>query len=154
MDSFSYNLETQIDSHLPDPMDWELMPQHISSKINSVVSEIRKLDTAFTENLSFPIKRYSIKAKINLPHMTNKAEPNHSLVFSSWKTTLDHLEKILSNQGMSYARIDGSYSIEQRAIAIRKFKSEPYTKIMLLTLGSGSVGYTQLPLPSAHCFSS
>ena len=86
--------------------------------------------------------------------MTNNAEPNHSLGFSSWKTTLDQLEKILSERGMSYVRIDGSYTIEQRAIAIRKFKSEPHTKIMLLTLGSGSVGYAQLPLLGAHAFSS
>ena len=42
-------------------------------------------------------------------------------------------------------RIDGSYTLEQRARAVNVFKSDPNTRIMLLTLGSGSVGYASAP---------
>ena len=64
-----------------------------------------------------------------------------SLVFSVWTTTLDMLESALSSHRLSYSRIDGSCSLEQRSPAINKFKTDPGLRIMLLTFGTGSVGF-------------
>ena len=63
-----------------------------------------------------------------------------SLVFSCWTRTLDALAFALSRQGLQFARIDGSLSLEQRRAAINRFQSEQDLKIMLLSFGSGSVG--------------
>jgi SWI/SNF-related matrix-associated actin-dependent regulator of chromatin subfamily A3 len=56
------------------------------------------------------------------------------------------LESILNGRGMSYTRIDGGSSVEQRIKAIDRFQTDPTVKIMLLTLGTGSVGLVK------HCF--
>ena len=64
-----------------------------------------------------------------------------SLVFSVWTTTLDMLESALASHGLSYSRIDGSCSLEQRSTAIQNFKTDPGLRIMLLTFGTGSVGF-------------
>ena len=67
-----------------------------------------------------------------------------SLVFSVWTTTLDALENALSSQHVSYSRIDGSRSLEQRRVAIHNFKTDPDLRIMLLSFGTGSVGSVAL----------
>ena len=64
-----------------------------------------------------------------------------SLVFSVWTTTLDMLESALSSHRLSYSRIDGSRSLEKRSAAIHSFKTDPGVRIMLLTFGTGSVGF-------------
>lgn len=63
-----------------------------------------------------------------------------SLVFSVWTTTLDAIESDLLSHHMSYSRIDGSRSLEQRRAAIHSFKTNPDLRIMLLSFGTGSVG--------------
>ncbi|KAL6721440.1 hypothetical protein ACLMJK_000543 [Lecanora helva] len=74
-------------------------------------------------------------------------KPVKSLVFSTWTTTLNTLERCLSRKKMKSVRIDGSVSLDQRRTAIECFQSDDSVKIMLLTFGSGSVG---LNLTSAN----
>jgi SNF2 family DNA or RNA helicase len=42
---------------------------------------------------------------------------------------------------MKYARIDGSLTTEKRRAVIAEFQKLPDLRIMLLSYGSGSVGY-------------
>ena len=63
-----------------------------------------------------------------------------SLVFSVWTSTLDAVESALMNHHISYSRIDGSRSLEQRRVAIDCFQTDPDLRIMLLSFGTGSVG--------------
>lgn len=65
---------------------------------------------------------------------------SNSLVFSCWTTTLDEVQRALIHQGMQFVRIDGSCSLEQRSVAIERFQTERDLKVMLLSIGSGSVG--------------
>ncbi|MCJ1230293.1 hypothetical protein MMC12_006965 [Toensbergia leucococca] len=90
----------------------------LPSKIEKVLHNLIKLERKFNPDFS-PIK---------------------SLVFSCWTTTLDRLELALSDRGMSYVRIDGSLSLEQRRSTINRFQVEPDLKVILLSTGSGSVG--------------
>lgn len=76
--------------------------------------------------------------------------PIKSLVFSVWTTTLDMLESALSSHRLSYSRIDGSRSLEQRSAAIHDFKTDPGLRIMLLTFGTGSVGLNLTPATHVH----
>lgn len=41
---------------------------------------------------------------------------------------------------MSFVRIDGSQSLDERAKNINRFQSDPDLRIMLLSTGCGSVG--------------
>lgn len=50
------------------------------------------------------------------------------------------MESVLTSCGISYTRIDGDSSVEQRIKAIDRFQTDATVKIMLLTLGTGSVG--------------
>jgi SWI/SNF-related matrix-associated actin-dependent regulator of chromatin subfamily A3 len=45
---------------------------------------------------------------------------------------------------MECVRIEGSVSVEQRRVAIGRFKRDPNIRIMLLTLGTGAVGREQI----------
>jgi SWI/SNF-related matrix-associated actin-dependent regulator of chromatin subfamily A3 len=63
-----------------------------------------------------------------------------SLIFSSWKTTLNHLAAILEHNGLAYVRIDGDNELEERRVAIERFKLDPDIRVMILTLGTGAVG--------------
>lgn len=62
-------------------------------------------------------------------------------MFSHWTRTLDYFEKALECRRMHYVRIDGSLTVEQRRTVIHQFNTVPETRILLLSYGSGSVGY-------------
>ncbi|EXJ84581.1 hypothetical protein A1O3_05251 [Capronia epimyces CBS 606.96] len=70
----------------------------------------------------------------------NGGVPPKSIVFSNWRGTLDAIQKGLEEQEIIFARIDGTSSIEQRREAIKTFQEDSSTLVMLLTLGTGSVG--------------
>ena len=107
-----------------------------SSKIHSVIENLIKLEEEKRFG-SAPTKRWIAPAD---PHSTFCLFMP-SLVFSFWTTTLDSIECALSSHGMTFARIDGSLSLPQRIAAIKRFQSDPALRIMLLSFGSGSVGY-------------
>ena len=77
-----------------------------------------------------------------------------SLVFSCWTTTLDVLQQILANHNMAFVRIDGSQSLDERAMKMDRFQSDPTLHIMLLSTGCGSTGYAPTKLivyPTTDC---
>ena len=105
-----------------------------SAKIDSVLGSLLKLQKERHHDMT-PIKRYEMRNLISKSYSRF-----YSLVFSVWTTTLDALENALSSQHLSYSRIDGSRSLEQRSAAIHSFKTDPDLRIMLLSFGTGSVG--------------
>lgn len=64
-----------------------------------------------------------------------------SLVFSHWGKTLSCLEIALNERNISFVKIDGGSTREQKGMIIQQFQRERHIKIMLLTYASGSVGY-------------
>ena len=63
-----------------------------------------------------------------------------SVVFSSWRLTLDVVEKGLSDAGIRSIRFDGKVPQKQRQYVIDSFKADPDIRVMLLTLSCGAVG--------------
>ena len=55
--------------------------------------------------------------------------------------TLDHLESILMNRGIVYSRIDGTVSATHRSKIIDDFQHNPEMAVLLMTIGTGAVGY-------------
>jgi SNF2 family DNA or RNA helicase len=63
-----------------------------------------------------------------------------SIVFSSWKKTLDLAAQLLKLYGMRYDVIHGGLSLTKRLKVLGDFKSETGPSILLMTLGTGAVG--------------
>jgi hypothetical protein len=72
-----------------------------------------------------------------------------SIVFSAWKKSLDLVAYLLSAKTIPFTAIDGSLSLLDRRKELSNFKSKPDIKVLLMTLGTGAVGYVP-PLISRH----
>lgn len=115
----------------------------LSSKIETVLSNLTKLqESSREENGHEPIKRYVLSFYAICGFVTLIG---YSLIFSFFTKTLDTLGHALSDCNIKYERIDGSLSLDQRIKAIDSFQNDPSIRILLLSYGSGSVGYV-IPL--------
>lgn len=65
----------------------------------------------------------------------------NSIVFSAWKKTLDRVSGLLQSRGIEYKVIDGSLSLTKRREHLQEFKSPLGPNVLLMTLGTGAVGY-------------
>jgi SWI/SNF-related matrix-associated actin-dependent regulator of chromatin subfamily A3 len=63
-----------------------------------------------------------------------------SIVFSSWKRTLDLVALLLSANDIPFAIIDGSVSLPERRNILADFRSSPSVTVLLMTLGTGAAG--------------
>jgi SWI/SNF-related matrix-associated actin-dependent regulator of chromatin subfamily A3 len=63
-----------------------------------------------------------------------------SIVFSSWKKTLDLAAALLRNANLKYDMIHGSLNLKQRKRVLKDFKSILGPNILLMTLGTGAEG--------------
>lgn len=71
-------------------------------------------------------------------HTANKVT---SIVFSSWKKTLDLAAELLKQASLKYDIIHGSLSLKQRLRVLKDFKSMLGPNILLMTLGTGAEGF-------------
>ncbi|ORX52165.1 hypothetical protein BCR36DRAFT_286675 [Piromyces finnis] len=68
-------------------------------------------------------------------------EDHKVLIFSQMTRMMDILEEWFENYlEISYSRIDGSVTLEQREIEIKKFKNDPECKVFLLSTRAGGLG--------------
>lgn len=68
-------------------------------------------------------------------------KPIKSVIFSSWKTHLDLIEKALNDHGLgNFVSLHGKLKLADRTKVIEKFRDDDKTHIMLATLGAGGVG--------------
>ncbi|KAF2638471.1 hypothetical protein P280DRAFT_551575 [Massarina eburnea CBS 473.64] len=65
-----------------------------------------------------------------------------SIVFSTWRLTLDVVETGLNQAGIQCVRFDGKVPQTQRQPVLNRFKTDPSVRVMLLTLQCGAVGLT------------
>lgn len=63
-----------------------------------------------------------------------------SVVFSTWRLTLDLIEAGLDHEGIQVIRFDGNVPQKDRQPAVERFESDPNIRVMLLTLSCGAVG--------------
>jgi SNF2 family DNA or RNA helicase len=84
-------------------------------------------------------KRYS-SAPI-CKEVTNLA----SVVFSAWKQSLNAVGRLFHEHGIDFCRVDGDLRLQDRKKVLEKFRDDPATRVLLMTLGTGSVGYVFNP---------
>ncbi|KAK8123092.1 P-loop containing nucleoside triphosphate hydrolase [Apiospora sp. TS-2023a] len=63
-----------------------------------------------------------------------------SIVFSSWKKTLNLVSQLFTTYGIQHKTIDGSLPSGERIKVLKDFRSFSGANILLMTLGTGAVG--------------
>jgi SWI/SNF-related matrix-associated actin-dependent regulator of chromatin subfamily A3 len=77
---------------------------------------------------------------ILLPGTHNGTLTHCSVVFSTWRLTLDIVQTGLDQASLRSIRFDGKVPQEERQSVIDEFKADPAIRVMLLTLSCGAVG--------------
>jgi len=75
-----------------------------------------------------------------LTRIRDEEPGSKSLVFSQFTSTLQWMKQELPKHGFQYKTLSGDMSMEKRAEALRKFKSDPLTTIFLLSMRAGAAG--------------
>lgn len=70
-------------------------------------------------------------------HANNKS----SVVFSFWTRMLYLIQIALKEHDITFVQLDGSLTLAQREDVLQKFAKDPEVTVLLMTIGSGSVGY-------------
>ncbi|KAH7627454.1 SNF2 family N-terminal domain-containing protein [Sordaria sp. MPI-SDFR-AT-0083] len=87
--------------------------------------------------LEMPAKVKSLISQLRpLPYETK------SVVFSTWRTTLDVIEAGLKTEGIPCLRFDGKVPQRERQNVVNRFRQDPSCRVLLLTLSCGAVGLT------------
>jgi SNF2 family DNA or RNA helicase len=63
-----------------------------------------------------------------------------SIVFSSWKTSLDIACQLFKEEGIAFLKLDGDVPYAKRKDVINKFQQSDSRTVLLMTLGIGAVG--------------
>ncbi|KAI0406998.1 hypothetical protein F4802DRAFT_555264 [Xylaria palmicola] len=79
-----------------------------------------------------------------------RAHYNHdkSIVFSFWRRSLDLVEKLFTEQGITFSRVDGSIHAPKRSEVLKTFQENPSIRVLLMTIGTGAVGLNNLSVAS------
>jgi SNF2 family DNA or RNA helicase len=64
----------------------------------------------------------------------------HSIVFSTWRLTLELIEAGLEQASIASVRFDGKVPQKDRQKVVERFRKDPTVRVMLLTLSCGAVG--------------
>eukprot|EP01012_Entosiphon_sulcatum_P031117 TRINITY_DN3884_c0_g1_i1.p1 TRINITY_DN3884_c0_g1~~TRINITY_DN3884_c0_g1_i1.p1 ORF type:complete len:1200 (+),score=194.19 TRINITY_DN3884_c0_g1_i1:84-3683(+) len=82
----------------------------------------------------------SHKLQVLLELLRKSTEVNEKvLVFSQFTQTLDLIQQVISDEGFTFCRIDGTFSTTDRTRSVQQFKS-PKTQIMLVSTRAGGLG--------------
>ncbi|KAI6753523.1 hypothetical protein HG531_005692 [Fusarium graminearum] len=73
-----------------------------------------------------------------------------SVVFSSWRDTLDILAKILMSEGIPFVQIDGRNPLMGRTELLSRFRQDPTVKVLLISINTGAVGLTLTEANMVH----
>ena len=63
-----------------------------------------------------------------------------SIVFSTWRLTLDLVEAGLNRSSIPSVRFDGKVPQKDRQDIVERFRHDPSVRVMLLTLSCGAAG--------------
>jgi SWI/SNF-related matrix-associated actin-dependent regulator of chromatin subfamily A3 len=103
--------------------------QSASTKFASVLEDIK---------CSIPLNKWYVPVMI----LRSLSQNNdiYSIVFSSWRKSLDEFAAILSIKNMRFVQLDGTLNLPARQQILDTFRSDEATSILLMTLATGSVG--------------
>ncbi|QPC69459.1 hypothetical protein HYE68_000211 [Fusarium pseudograminearum] len=73
-----------------------------------------------------------------------------SVVFSSWRDTLDILATILISEGIAFVQVDGRNPLMGRTELLSRFRQDPTVKVLLISINTGAVGLTLTEANMVH----
>ncbi|KAF5620267.1 hypothetical protein F52700_11589 [Fusarium sp. NRRL 52700] len=73
-----------------------------------------------------------------------------SVVFSSWRDTLDILAAILGAEGIAFVQVDGRNPLAGRTELLTKFCQDPMIPVLLISINTGAVGLTLTQANMVH----
>lgn len=85
---------------------------------------------------------FPAKVKALISDLKRLPTETKSIVFSSWRLTLDVVEAGLKEAGVCNVRFDGRVSHAQRQPILDMFRTNPHVNVLLITLQCGAVGLT------------
>lgn len=103
----------------------------LPSKLQALVADI--------EALPRETKWYNYNS-VGTFNVVERMLTNCSVVFSTWRLTLDLVEAGLNQHSIANVRFDGKVPQKDRQSVVNQFKTDPNTRVMLLTLSCGAVG--------------
>jgi SNF2 family DNA or RNA helicase len=128
--AFSDSVSGSVSNALPQQT--QLLPSGLPSKIEVLIADINALPTDTKWQV---IQSAHNSMGVLLTYI-------HSIVFSTWRLTLDLVESGLNQANIRSVRFDGKVPQAQRQSVLTQFKTDPNIRIMLLTLSCGAVGLT------------
>ncbi|KAL7917884.1 SNF2 family N-terminal domain-containing protein [Trichoderma austrokoningii] len=101
------------------------------------LNSFERAASSSSQNLKFPPKVVALVGQL-------KALPPgvKSVVFSTWRTTLDIVEAGLNQASVECLRFDGGIPLKERQTVIDRFRQDSTPSVLLLTLSCGAVGLT------------
>ncbi|KAF6519681.1 hypothetical protein HZS61_016098 [Fusarium oxysporum f. sp. conglutinans] len=73
-----------------------------------------------------------------------------SVVFSSWRDTLDILATMLGAEGIAFVQVDGRNPLVGRTELLSKFCQDPVIRVLLISINTGAVGLTLTQANMVH----
>ncbi|KAI1467939.1 SNF2 family N-terminal domain-containing protein [Daldinia caldariorum] len=110
----------------------------ISDGANTPYRELSQ--TPMEQRDLYPGKGYSTKLFAVVQNVARGDADNKSIVFSYWTSTLNILQQLFNQAGISCRQIDGKVSPVERSIRLRAFKEDPQIRVLLMSIGTGAVG--------------
>ncbi|KAI0410227.1 hypothetical protein F5X98DRAFT_387036 [Xylaria grammica] len=93
--------------------------------------------------ISYPSKLLSLADDIRTHYDQDK-----SIVFSFWRRSLDLVDKLFTEKGIVFGRVDGSIHPSKRSEVLKTFQEDPSIRVLLMTIGAGAVGLNNLSVAS------
>ncbi|RWA09490.1 hypothetical protein EKO27_g5618 [Xylaria grammica] len=85
--------------------------------------------------IPYPSKLLSLADDIRTHYDQDK-----SIVFSFWRRSLDLVDKLFTEKGIVFGRVDGSIHPSKRSEVLKTFQEDPSIRVLLMTIGAGAVG--------------
>lgn len=108
-------------------------PGGLPSKVEALIRDIKTLPPNE--------KWYLLLSRLNvLIRQDHSSLTRGSIVFSTWRLTLDVVEAGLQQSSVKSVRFDGKVPQKERQNIVDTFKTDPSIRVMLLTLSCGAAG--------------
>ncbi|KAK7908793.1 hypothetical protein PG985_016096 [Apiospora marii] len=116
-------------------------PSHLVSLSGAALDDAPSLGDFSIDEASAGL---SSKVQTLITDLKSRSRPadEKCIVFSTWRLTLDMVQKGLDEAGISCVRFDGKVPQKERQPIVERFKTDPTLRVMLLTLSCGAVGLT------------
>lgn len=114
--------------------------------VAKAVRNVQLKPESSSSRLPAPLIRYDISSGIStkisslIQDIECHLHTDKSIVFSTWKKSLELVARLLAVKDIPFVSVDGSISLKHRRKVLLDFQENSATTILLMTLGTGAMG--------------